>query len=144
MRRRSFLKGTLAGLATREILPALGMEAFVPAPSRTILVGSCVVELEQGMQAGLDGVKTRVGEAAEKLRIAGPAVRQQYKEQMASTGLVVSSFMRGLLNANPLASDPRAPEWGSPSKTRSPPHRTSKSSSGSDITGVAPRRDCPG
>jgi sugar phosphate isomerase/epimerase len=70
-----------------------------------------VVGLEQGKQAGLDGVEIRVGDAAEKLRIADPAVRQQCKEQMARTGLVISSFMMGLLNTNPLANDPRAPAW---------------------------------
>ena len=30
---------------------------------------------------------------------------------MKQTGLVISSFMMGLLNANPLASDPRGPAW---------------------------------
>jgi sugar phosphate isomerase/epimerase len=111
MRRRIFLKGAVAGLASGEILAAMGMEASDPATSRTIRVGSCVVGLEQGKQAGLDGVEIRVGDAAEKLRIADPAVRRQYKEQMTSTGLVLSSFMMGLLNTNPLASDPRAPAW---------------------------------
>jgi L-ribulose-5-phosphate 3-epimerase len=111
LRRRAFLKGTLAGLAGGEILSALRTVASAPTPSRTIRVGSCVVGLEQGKRAGLDGVEIRVGDAAEKLRIADPAVRQQYKEQMASTGLVISSFMMGLLNTSPLASDPRAPAW---------------------------------
>jgi L-ribulose-5-phosphate 3-epimerase len=111
LRRRTFLKGALAGLASGEILAAMGMEASDPATSKTIRVGSCVIGLEQGKQAGLDGVEIRVGNAAEKLRIADPEVRQQFKEQMASTGLVISSFMMGLLNTNPLASDPRAPAW---------------------------------
>ncbi len=109
--RRTFLKGTLAGLATGEILSTIGMQAGESSPSRVIRVGSCVVGLEQGKQAGLDGVEIRVGDPAEKLRIADPAVRRQYREQMASTGLVISSFMMGLLNINPLASDPRAPAW---------------------------------
>ena len=30
---------------------------------------------------------------------------------MKQTGLVISSFMMGLLNSNPLASDPRGPAW---------------------------------
>ena len=30
---------------------------------------------------------------------------------MKSTGLVISSFMMGLLNSDPLASDPRGPAW---------------------------------
>lgn len=111
LRRRAFLKGTLAGLVSGEILSAVGIEAADPTPPKTIRVGSCVVGLEQGKQAGLDGVEIRVGEPAETLRIADPAVRRQYREQMASTGLVISSFMMGLLNTNPLASDPRAPAW---------------------------------
>jgi sugar phosphate isomerase/epimerase len=101
----------MAGLVSGEILSAVGIEAADATPPKTIRVGSCVVGLEQGKQAGLDGVEIRVGEPAETLRIADPAVRGQYREQMASTGLVISSFMMGLLNTNPLVSDPRAPAW---------------------------------
>ena len=111
LRRRTFLKGTLAGLVSGEILSAVRVEPAAPTPPKTIRIGSCVVGLEQGKQAGLDGVEIRVGEPAERLRIADPAVRRQYREQMTSTGLVISSFMMGLLNTNPLASDPRAPAW---------------------------------
>lgn len=111
LRRRTFLQGTLAGLAGGELLATLAAEAAAPMPPANIRVGSCVVGLEQGKRAGLDGVEIRVGDPAEKLRIADPAVRQQSREQMASTGLVICSFMMGLLNSNPLASEPRAPAW---------------------------------
>ena len=60
---------------------------------------------------GLDGVEIGVGGPADTLQIADPAVRQQYKDEMKETGLVISSFMMGLLNSNPLASDPRGPAW---------------------------------
>ena len=110
IKRRTFLKGTLAGLASGEALANLAAEATA-ASQTTLRIGSCVVDLEQGKRAGLDGVEIRVGDPADKLRIADPAVRQQYREQMAGTGLVISSFMMGLLNSNPLASEPRAPAW---------------------------------
>ncbi len=61
--------------------------------------------------AGLDGVEIGVGEAADRLLIVNPTVRQRFKDQMRETGLVISSFMMGLLNSNPLASDPRGPAW---------------------------------
>jgi len=111
IRRRAFLKGALVGLASGEALATLAVAAGAPQPPAAIRVGSCVVDLEQGQRAGLDGVEVRVGDPAEKLRIADPAVRQQYREQMTSTGLVISSLMMGLLNSAPLASDPRAPAW---------------------------------
>jgi len=111
LKRRTFLSGTLAGLASGEMLATLAAGAAARSSPPALRIGSCVVDLEQGKRAGLDGVEIRVGDPADKLRIADPAVRQQYREQMASTGLAISSFMMGLLNSNPLASEPRAPAW---------------------------------
>lgn len=93
------------------MLASLVSQATAAPATPTLRIGSCVVNLEQARQAGLDGVEIRVGDPADKLRIADPAVRQEYKDQMASTGLVICSFMMGLLNTAPLASDPRAPAW---------------------------------
>ncbi len=98
----------MAGGATLSQLP---VEAVAPTPAVKIRIGSCRIGLEDAKEAGLDGVEIGVGNAAEKLHVADPAVRQQYKEQMAKTGLTISSFMMGLLNSNPLAVDPRAPAW---------------------------------
>jgi sugar phosphate isomerase/epimerase len=81
------------------------------AATSGIRVGACVVNLEQGRQAGLDGVEVRVGNAADRLEITRPEVRRRYKEEMARTGLPISSLMMGLLNEYPLASDPRGPAW---------------------------------
>jgi len=74
-------------------------------------LGSCTIGLEDGKKAGLEGVEVSVGSAADRLQIADPAQREQYKQQMKATGLVIPSFMMGLLNSYPLASDPRAPAW---------------------------------
>jgi len=109
--RRTFLQGALATIAGGELLTALGSHAAGGVLTSRLRIGSCVVNLEQAKQAALDGVEIRVGDPADRLRIADPAVRQDYKEQMKRTGLVISSFMMGLLNTAPLASDPRAPAW---------------------------------
>ncbi|MGQ9576937.1 MAG: sugar phosphate isomerase/epimerase family protein [Thermoguttaceae bacterium] len=108
--RRLLLKTAAAGLATG----ALGPQRFLPAAQESpakLRIGSCTIGLQEAREAGLDGVEIRVGEAADRLEIADPALRQQYKQQMNQTGLVISSLMMGLLNSHPLASDPRAPAW---------------------------------
>jgi sugar phosphate isomerase/epimerase len=69
------------------------------------------VGLEQGRQAGLDGIEVRVGGAADRLEITRPEVRRRYREQIERTGVPISSLMMGLLNEYPLASDPRGPAW---------------------------------
>jgi sugar phosphate isomerase/epimerase len=107
--RRALLAGAAAGLAggtfLKRVAPAL---AAVPAKIR---IGSCRLDLPQAKAAGLDGVEIGVGQAAETLHIAEPDVRRRYKDQMRDTGLAISSFMMGLLNSNPLATDPRGPAW---------------------------------
>jgi len=113
--RREFLRqaaaaGGLAaaGLCSTSVLPAACAEAERIAKIR---IGSCSLGLDDAKLAGLDGVEIGVGGAADTLHVADPAVRQEYKEKMKATGLVISSFMMGLLNSYPLASDPRAPAW---------------------------------
>lgn len=106
-------------LSRREMLKwaAVGAAATVVPPSAwaagraKLKIGSCSVGLLDAKQAGLDGAEVRVGNAADRLEIADPAVRAKYKEQMRETGLVIPSLMMGLLNSNPLASDPRGPAW---------------------------------
>ncbi len=109
--RRRLLQGAAAGLAGGAVAASVRRADAAPANAARIRVGSCVVGLEEGKKAGLDGVEIRVGDAADRLEIADPAVRQRYKDQMREAGLVISSFMMGLLNSYPLASDPRGPAW---------------------------------
>lgn len=109
--RRTFLKGTMLGLTAGGALSNLALTAVSAESASRIRIGSCRVGLTDAKAAGLDGVEIRVGDAADKLQVADPAVRRQYKEEMARTGLVISSFMMGLLNSHPLATDPRAPAW---------------------------------
>jgi L-ribulose-5-phosphate 3-epimerase len=112
MTRRTLLKGAAAGLAGGVLLPQSGLQSFAAeAPAVKIKIGSCVIGLDQAKRAGLDGVEIGVGGADDKLQVANPAVREKYKAQMKETGLVISSFMMGLLNSYPLASDPRGPAW---------------------------------
>jgi len=67
--------------------------------------------LEIAQRVGLDGLEVSAGNPADTLQIADPAYRQQYKDNVVKTGVVVSSVAMGLLNNAPLASDPRGPAW---------------------------------
>jgi len=62
-------------------------------------------------RVGLDGVEVSAGNPADKLALADPKLRQQYKDKVKGTGIVISSTAMGLLNGCPLASDGRAPAW---------------------------------
>jgi len=108
--RRTFLKGTAAAVAGAAVASKRVMAEEGKAVPK-IRVSSCSVGFDDGKKAGLEGVEIGVGGAAEKLRIADPQFREEQKKKMKETGLVVSSFMMGLLNSEPLASDPRGPAW---------------------------------
>lgn len=107
--RRSFLHSAILGATGASLAP--GAALFAAPPAGGIRIGSCSVGLLEAKQAGLEGAELRVGNAADRLDIADPAIRQTYKDQMRETGLPVSSLMMGLLNSNPLATEPRAPAW---------------------------------
>jgi sugar phosphate isomerase/epimerase len=84
---------------------------FTEKSNSGIRVGACVVGLEKGRQAGLDGIEVRVGGPADRLEITRPEARRRYKEEIEQTGVPICSLMMGLLNDCPLASDPRGPAW---------------------------------
>jgi len=109
--RRQFLKNAATALAGGLILLPASHSLLAAMRAAKIRIGSCSLELPQAREAGLDGIEVPIRDNAEKLQLADPAVRQRYKQQMQETGLAVSSLMMGLLNSNPLASDPRAPGW---------------------------------
>jgi sugar phosphate isomerase/epimerase len=109
LHRRQFLHVT-AGLAGASLGFPL-RQAVAAAPAARIRIGSCRLGLEDAQRAGLDGVEISAGGAADTLAVADPAVRQKYKAQMQATGLAISSFMMGVLNSHPLATEPRAPAW---------------------------------
>lgn len=109
--RRTMLKATAAGLAGGAWAAAWRADATAAEGTAKIRIGSCRIGLVDARKAGLDGVEIGVGSAADTLQVADPAVRQKYKDEMKQTGLVISSFMMGLLNGYPLASDPRGPAW---------------------------------
>jgi len=67
--------------------------------------------LETAKRCSLQGLEAAVGGAADSLRIADPAYRQQYKDAMHKTGIAVSSTAMTLGNSSPLATDPRAVAW---------------------------------
>lgn len=106
--RRTFLQGSAAGLSFVPAIPGLWAGG---AGAPKIRLSSCAIDLVNGKKAGLDGVEVNVGGPAEKLKIADPEYRAKLKDQMKETGLAISSFMMGLFNSNPLATDPRGPAW---------------------------------
>lgn len=105
--RRQFVKSSAAALTSAVFLPPAAQAAGYPG----IKVGACVVGLEGAKQAGLDGVQVGVGKAADILEISQPETRAAYNAQMQATGLPICSFMTGLFNQFPLATDPRGPSW---------------------------------
>lgn len=109
MNRRSFVTRGTAALTGAALLPRL--LAADPAPAPAIRIGACVVGLPQAREAGLLGIEPGVGGPADRLDISKPETLQRYHAQMKETGLSVCSLMMGLLNSNPLATDPRAPAW---------------------------------
>lgn len=106
MTRRNVLKSS-AAMAAMAAMPSILQAQTEPR----LRIGSCSLDLERAKAAGLDGVEVGVGGAADTLQIAEPQRREQLKEQMKKTGLSISSFMMGLFNSYPLASDPRGPAW---------------------------------
>lgn len=110
--RRRFLSSALAASAVGSLLPAWATAEVTPAavvPS--IRIGSCTIGLTQARAAGLQGIEAGVGNAGERLQIVNETVQQRYHAEMKKTGLPISSLMMGLLNQNPLATDPRGPAW---------------------------------
>jgi len=109
MNRRSFLIRSSAAMAGGALLPQL--RAADPPPVPAIRIGACVVGLPQAREAGLLGIEPGLGGPADQPDIPKPEVRKGYHDEMKETGLSVCSLMMGLLNSNPLATDPRGPAW---------------------------------
>lgn len=105
--RRTFMRNATSALTAAALCPSLARAAA----QAKIRVGSCSLSLEKAKAAGLDGVQVRVGDEADELEIFKAETRAAYKAQMLATGLPVCSFMMGLLNQFPLATDPRGPAW---------------------------------
>ncbi len=105
--RRTFLQGSAAGLAAFPAFPRLWAAETAPK----IRISCCHTDFADAKKSGLEGVELNVGGPAEKLKIADPEYRAKLKDQMRETSLATSSFMMGLFNSTPLASDPRGPAW---------------------------------
>jgi len=105
--RRSFLARSTTALTAAALCPTLSRAAG----QAKIKVGSCSLTLENAKAAGLEGVQVWAGGEADELDIHKAETRSRYKAQMQATGLPVCSFMMGLLNQFPLATDPRGPAW---------------------------------
>lgn len=104
--RRAFMRQAAGMWAGAALVPSAAWAA-----GAGIKVGTCTLGLEGAKQAGLEGVQVWAGGEADVLDIHKPETRAKYKAQMAATGLPICSFMMGLLNQFPLATDPRGPAW---------------------------------
>jgi sugar phosphate isomerase/epimerase len=114
--RRGFLRGAVCGVAGTVLASkwSFGAEA-----EYALRIGACDWSMQDAApdaldvakRIGLDGVEVTAGSPTDTLSIADSALRQQYKDMMAKTGLVVSSTAMGFLNNAPLATDPRGPAW---------------------------------
>ena len=105
--RRAFIRQSAGAAAAAALAPV----AARAAGQARIKIGTCSLGLADAKQAGLDGVQVRAGSAADELEIFKAETRARYKTQMQATGLPICSFMMGLLNEYPLATDPRGPAW---------------------------------
>lgn len=107
--RRRFITTTALGLGTGACLLT---HAAQPEAKAAIRIGSCSCGgFVNAKKAGLNGFEVNAGKPADRLSIADPDVVARYKAEMEATGVAASSIMMGLLNGNPLATDPRAPAW---------------------------------
>ncbi len=114
--RRQFLVRTAAGTAAFGLLAA---SSHAAKGVKEIRMSACDWSLDAGGPDGLtvakdirlDGLELSAGDAADTLKIADPAYREQYKAAMKSTGVAVSSVAMGFLNGSPLATEPRGVAW---------------------------------
>ncbi len=67
--------------------------------------------LDFAKKVGLGGVQVSSGSGKDECELMDAAIRQQYKDVTAKTGVVACSTAMGFLNTYPLASDPRGPQW---------------------------------
>jgi len=116
MTRREFMAGAAGGLAGALLASQrCGAEAAAPKLRLSACDWSLRAKgpggLEIAKRVGLDGLEVSAGSATDTLEIAKPEVRQQYKDAMAETGIVVSSVAMGFLNGAPFSEDPRGPAW---------------------------------
>ena len=107
--RRKFLMQSASAAAS--MLFPWSMTSSAQQAIAAIRIGSCMIGLDAAKKAGLDGVQLDLKLSGDRLQIADPQVREQYKRQMHDTGLPICALMAGIFNTYPLASDPRGGAW---------------------------------
>ncbi|NIA15187.1 MAG: TIM barrel protein [Nitrospiraceae bacterium] len=115
--RRQFLTQTAAAVTGATLVSSTALAAEnTPAKLR---LSACDWSLQAGgpeglaiaKRVGLDGLEVSAGGPGDAIALADPALRQQYKDQAAETGVAISSLAMGFLNNAPLAEDARGPAW---------------------------------
>jgi sugar phosphate isomerase/epimerase len=67
--------------------------------------------LDFAKKVGLGGVQVSSGSGKDDCELTDAAIRQQFKDTIAKTGVVACSTAMGFLNTYPFATDPRGPKW---------------------------------
>jgi len=112
--RRQFVAGTAGGLLGAAFLAqrnSFAAEGIKVSACDWSLGATGPGGLEVAKQVGLNGLEISAGDPAKILPVADPALRQQYKEAIQKTGIVVSSIAMGFLNNNPLATEADGVAW---------------------------------
>jgi len=113
--RRQFLSASSAAFLSAVALD--GASAFAAIKPRLGVCDwsvGCLANpeaLDFAKEIGLGGVQVSSGSGKDECELTDAAIRQQYKDKTAKTGVVACSTAMGFLNTYPLASDPRGPKW---------------------------------
>jgi sugar phosphate isomerase/epimerase len=59
----------------------------------------------------IDGIEIEAGGPNDQLECADPELQKRYVAEIEKTGVAMASICMGLLNSNPVFSDPRAKSW---------------------------------
>jgi len=92
--------------------PEASKKLKIRVSSRTGCLGRGGPEaLAVAKKVGAEGIEIEAGGPAETLECANSDLQKRYLAEMEQTGVAMSSICMGLLNGNPLFSDPRAKSW---------------------------------
>ena len=78
---------------------------------RTGSLGGAVKALAEAKRLSFDGIEIEAGGATDTLECANADLQKEFLAEVEKTGVVLSSICMGLMNGNPVFSEPRAKSW---------------------------------